>query len=30
MYIRKAVRLTFSLSGFAPTSKAAIMYQIAT
>ncbi len=30
MYMRNAVRLTFSESGLAPTSSAAIMYQIAT
>jgi hypothetical protein len=30
MYIKKAVRLTFSLSGLAPTSSAAIRYQIDT
>src|SRR5262245_13732917 len=30
MYIRKAVRLTFSLSGLAPTINAAIKYQMAT
>ena len=28
--MRKAVRLTFSDSGFAPTSRAAIRYQMAT
>ena len=27
MYMKKAVRLTFSLSGLAPTSSAAIRYQ---
>src|SRR5215475_15413720 len=30
MYIRNAVRLTFSLRGFAPTRSAAIRYQMAT
>src|SRR5690349_7043428 len=30
MYMKKAVRLTFSLSGFAPSNKAAIRYQIET
>ena len=30
MYIRNAVRLTFSDNGLAPTTRAAIAYQIAT
>src|SRR5215471_2576500 len=30
MYMKKAVRLTFSLSGFAPTSSAAIRYHSET